>query len=631
MSDGELTPEATAALAQLEVSGPFHDDKLRRIKEQQLAYEALADPYADSMQWQSRLRPPILNHAVETAMTMLVDKSIDFNIKPAARKYSAAEWQSAMTDARAFEDVAKHQNRADHFDEFLRPWILQAAINRVSVAKTNWEKETFSTKSLVAKKLVPMFGPLSPVRLRETKVEKVLFEGPRTTVVDLRDFYWPESATHLDNADWAAHAMWLTPSQIEKKARANRGPYDDAAVQALVSRYSGLGAQDYQLHDDATDIERERERRGRKNGRLEVLELWDRSESTLFVIAARRFLLFAGDWPYWHGRFPFVAMSLAPFPFSIQGLSLVEKLAPLQEAYWDFLNQSRDNVKLMNNAIVLMASDFDGVDDFDYSPGAVNIVDNPQQVEFWQPNVNIAQLAAPFMQQLQSDMQNLAMGQPLSVPMSGRVTATEVATLSQIAQTAASKMKDQIIYGLRRIGDQRMQLTQQFVRDFTHVHGEGPDGNPIVKEVSPEQLQGTFEYVLDPDDESTTRAERRSEAQALLQVAVQSAPVFAQVGAPLNLKAFMDKFLDAYDVDNTDPFYSAKPQAPAGGAPGSQEPPGGSDQAEGAGPGGVPAGVTGPNSINPAVSPSAQASLSPGVMLARALASQGGAQNGGQH
>jgi hypothetical protein len=37
--------------------------------------------------------------------------------------------------------------------------------------------------------------------------------------------------------------------------------------------------------------------------------------------------------------------------------------------------------------------------------------------------------------------------------------------------------------------------------------------------------------------------------------------------------------------------------------------------------------VTGPNSINPAVSPSAQSSLAPGVMMARALASQGGLQN----
>lgn len=95
-------------------------------------------------------------------------------------------------------------------------------------------------------------------------------------------------------------------------------------------------------------------------------------------------------------------------------------------------------------------------------------------------------------------------------------------------------------------------------------------------------------------------------------------------GTPLNLKAFSDKLLEAFDIDNPDEFYSAKPQQPP------QLPGGGgqnSAQPEGAGPGGQAVGVTGPNSINPAVSPSAQSSLAPGVMMARALASQGGQQN----
>jgi hypothetical protein len=57
----------------------------------------------------------------------------------------------------------------------------------------------------------------------------------------------------------------------------------------------------------------------------------------------------------------------------------------------------------------------------------------------WQPEYQLASLAAPLMEKLQGDIQNLAMGQPLSMPMTGRVTATEVATLSQIAQNAAGR------------------------------------------------------------------------------------------------------------------------------------------------------------------------------------------------
>jgi hypothetical protein len=359
---------------------------------------------------------------------------------------------------------------------------------------------------------------------------------------------------------------------------------------------------------------------------IEVLEVWDRDTMTLHVLGARRVVLKQKPWPFWHQEYPFVAMSLAPFPFSIQGLSLVEKLADMQEAYWDLLNQTRDNVRLINNAIVLLAADFDDPDAFEYAPGAVNIVDNPQQVEMWQPNVQIASVAQPLMSQLQGDMQNLAMGQPLSIPLSGRVTATEIATLSQIAQNAASKMKAQVTYAYRRIGQQRMRLNQQFIRTPQYIHEAGLDGQPNVTELMPHLFQGEYDFTLEPSPDSSIRAERRAEAQALMTMASQVAPVMAMTKNPLNLRAFMDKVLEAFDIESTDQFYSAMPQTPPQ-LPGGGGPPGAPPNGGGIGPGGVPAGVTSPHATSPTTSPSNAASLAPGVMLARALASQGGAQN----
>jgi hypothetical protein len=268
-----------------------------------------------------------------------------------------------------------------------------------------------------------------------------------------------------------------------------------------------------------------------------------------------------------------------------------------------------------------MASDYDDPDSFEYAPGAVNTADRPDQVKMWQPEYQIAEAAMPLMEKLQSDIQNLAMGQPISVPMSGRVTATEVATLSQIAQNAAQKMKDQVTYAYQRIGYQRMRLNQQYIRTDQHFVRKGQDGTPQPHTIPPHAFQGDFDFELKPSTDSAIRAERRAEAQSLMTLFIQAAPVMATIGQPLNGKAFMDKVLDAFDIDDTDEFYSAKPQTPAG--PGAPPPTGG----EGAGPGGQPVGVTGANSINPAVSPSAQQSLAPGVALARALASQGGLRN----
>jgi len=621
VSDGLLNDQANDALKMMERDTAFHDEKNRRILKQQQAYEGILTRDKAAADWESQLHPPLINHSIETAMTMLLDSDIKFKITPEPREYKGNAWQEAVDGAKANEALFRRQMgiAGDRFNEFLRPFVLQAAINRVSVAKTHWRNEQREVPYLTTKQLLPFLGSMSPVRMKESKKVTTLFDGPVTETVDLRDFYWAEAAVSLDVSRYCAHAVWMTPGDLKKCAK--DGIYDPVAVDMLVQE-SETG--DKSQYPDGNEIEMERERRGRKNGLWEVLEVYDRQTHMLHVIGGRKVLLMQSEWPFWHQQYPFVAMSLAPFPFSIQGLSLVEKISPLQDAYWDLLNQTYDNNKLINNAIILMSADYDDPDSFEYAPGAVNTVDRPDQVKMWQPEYQLAGVAEPLMEMLKSDIQNLAMGQPLSVPMSGRVTATEIATLSQIAQNAAQKMKDQITYSLQRVGYQRMRLNQQFIRDTQHFIKRGPDGEPVPFSIPPHVFQGDFAFELTPSSDSAIRAERRSESQSLATFAEQAAPTWAMAGTPLNLKAFSDKLLEAFDIDNPDEFYSAKPQQPP------QLPGGGgqnSAQPEGAGPGGQAVGVTGPNSINPAVSPSAQSSLAPGVMMARALASQGGQQN----
>lgn len=594
----------------MEMSQPFHDEKLRRIKLQQDAYEAILQPTAAAAEWESKLHPPILNHAIETAMTMLQDDEVAFSVTPMPKFYDAKSWGTAQEGAEAHERLFKRQMVADRFDEFQRPFILQAAINRVSIAKTYWREDKRDVKELQSKPMIPGIGKLSPVRLREVTVKnKEFFNGPVTETVDLRDFYWHEAATSLDNSRFCAHAIWMSPADILALAKA--GEYDQAAADEVANSVQGSGQQVPQ----GGEIELEREKRSRKNGLVEVLELYDRDTMQMFVLGARKVLLKRGDWPFWHQQYPFTAMSLAPFPFSIQGLSLVEKLSDMQEAYWDLLNQTRDNTKLINNAIILLAADFDDPDSFEFAPGAVNTVDRPDQVKMWQPEYQLAQAAQPLMQMLQGDMQNLAMGQPLSIPLSGRVTATEIATLSQIAQNAAKKMKNQVTYAYRRIGYQRLRLNQQFIRTPQYIHDLGLDSDQQTAEILPQLLTGDYEFDLKPSADSDIRAERRAEAQALMTMAAQVAPVMAVTKNPLNMRAFMDKVLDAFGEDNTDEFYSAVPQTPPqlpGGQGGAAATPEGQ------------AGVTSEHATSPTTSPSNAQSLAGGVAMARSMAERGG-------
>jgi hypothetical protein len=111
------------------------------------------------------------------------------------------------------------------------------------------------------------------------------------------------------------------------------------------------------------------------------------------------------------------------------------------------------------------------------------------------------------------------------------------------------------------------------------------------------------------------RQEEQASANALLQVVLAAFPVVtaaAQVGAakPLNLDAFIEDLLRSYGKDDPERYFASKtpPQPPA---------PGGGGMAP---PGQAPNGVTAPQSIDPAVSPSSGLSLSPVAHMQRAQA-----------
>ena len=111
-------------------------------------------------------------------------------------------------------------------------------------------------------------------------------------------------------------------------------------------------------------------------------------------------------------------------------------------------------------------------------------------------------------------------------------------------------------------------------------------------------------------------------AQAKLQVATASVQFFAAIpGMPmLNLKAFMDDYLDAFGIQDKDRYYSQKQQQPAP-APGPQQP-----QAGQAGQNGQPPGVSAPQATD-ANSPSNAFSQSPVAAMQRMGAMSGGPNN----
>ena len=608
MADRLLSDSAEQALRQLEESQGFHDDLVNVTERRWKDFEGVLEEHRDAAQWQSQLHPPYLNHIVETTVAGLLEDRFAFNVTPAPRFFNPGEFALAQQGAEAHKMLFRAQLKDDKFNEFQRPYVLDAAVVGLGVAKTFWRNDVAPRKRLVLD-----YSTGVPQLVERERVEST-FDGPTTEALDLRDVYWHEAAVSVEKARWIAHAIWM--SYADLKALAKRGVYDQAAVDQVEKA----------SNDDASDTrERDREKRGRNKDMIEVLEIWDRESMRVITIAGRKVVLRERDWPFWHREYPFVFTSLQPYPRSLRGMSMVQKLAHLQDAAWDLMNQRIDSVRFANNFIQIIKSDVDDPDAFPFEPGAQWFMEDPQAVTQWAPNPAALQVSLPSESIIKQDMQNLAGGQPFTstgqADQIGANTATEASLVTSLAQMAVKQMKTQIFYAYERIGCQRMYLNQQFIREPVYVEKIGLDQKAEIETILPFILQGEYRFDVTPMSESLNRQERRAEANSRWQIVSSTAAVAAAAGSPFNLRPFQEDWIKSYDIDDADRYLSQPQQAapPAGGQP---------DPAAQAPPQGPPNGVTAPQSIDPAVSPSTQASLAPSQFAARNMAMTGGVSNG---
>lgn len=595
----------------------LHRRLIERLDRSEKAYFALFDSTrtdVDPDNWHSKLRPPWVNHIAETTVAALLDDKIGFRVKPAAKMYNPGEYQVAKDGAKAHQDLLKSQMAQNRFSEVQRPFVLQNQLASLSVLKTTWQRTLIPRKKLVVEQ-TPITDEMTGMplaffpQLKEVENVEPLYEGWVSEVVNIRDFFWHEAAVSADKCRFFIHRIYFSKDDLEKLAK--RGIYNREAVNAI------LNPQDKQLDPE----QKSHDARNRTKDMIEVLEHWNMETRMVTTVAADgKHLLREAKFPYWHSSHPFTICSTQPYPFQLDTLSQVEKIADLQEALWDMANQTHDNVRLLNNAITIVRSHFD-VGQLEYAPGAFWPVEDPSEVTPWTPNPLPAEVSLGVQSGLMQSMQNLAGSQPFTSTSTARSigadTATEAALVTSIAQQATKQMKTQINYALERVGQQALELNQQFVRKEIYVERVGLDRQPEIAEILPQMLQGSYRFDISPMNESLMRSERRAESTQFLGVLAQVAPVAASQGVQFNWRAIAEDVFEAWDVEEIERYIlpPAPPQAPPGpGAP------------QGA-PGEPPLGMTAPQATDQQ-SPSNQTSVSPERMLQRNLAMAGGFRGG---
>jgi hypothetical protein len=626
------------ALTHYEDASDAHDEFVLQVESRYKTYRGVLETASNAAQWETQAHPPYVMHIVETSLASMVEDRLKFKVRPRPSLEAALNPEAARNSilgAKAHQVLMNWQIKQDRFTDKQRPFILQNSIAGLTVAKNYWVQRSETRRWLepVEEPVLDQAGnpitmpdgtPLTLPSMKEMTGQKIVYDGPTTEVRDVRDFVWTPNATSLATSPYVIDRVWKTPEEVyegfkeggpfgpakggwsEKHCREVLSTSKDSAEETLVSREQEL-----------FNIERTK-------GLVEIWEVWDRLKQTVTVVANKTCLLAHREgFPFFHGDYPFVVCSTQPDLFRIPGVSQVEKIAHLQTLLWDIANQSVTNLRFINNAIFWFRPDIEDPDAYEFYPGARWPVEDPNQVQAWSPNPIPAEVSLGREALIKGDMQNLSGGFPFSSGTDSQFvdqkTATGASIVSNLAQRSMDLSKQQLYSAWEQIGNQRVILNQQFMRAPEVVPVLGLDSEEQLEVIWPELLQGDFSFELEPMPDAFMKQEEQAASQALMQQMLAAFPVIvaaAQNGSatPINLDAFVEDLLDAFGKDNKDRYFARKTPAtmpPTSGTGGGVPP---------VPPGQEPMGVTGTGSIDPAVSPSSQLSLSPVAALQRAQA-----------
>jgi len=572
--------------------------------------------------WRSNQHPPYLINIVEGMLANLAEDQPDWIVRPRALPdMTGDELLAAVDNAQIASYLLQHQMRVDGFDEKTGPLAHQDLIAGMTVAKVFWLRKEAKIKGREeAPELIydETGGTIDLAnKLQSVSETRLLRDDPTVEIRDVRDWMYPESATSIETSPWVIDKTFITNETLQRLGE--------------LGVYQNVDYVEIMRHDesraDQSMLTRERELRlrniDRTRGLHEIVELW--TDEKVITLCNGTVLLRNQPNPFDHGRKPFVVCSAIPDLFQIPGVSVIEGLAAMQEMLWTLTNMRLDATRIASNVITMIRGDVDDPEQYEWAPEAQWVVPDPNAVKVMDMGAVAAAAASTLQAEglLRGDIQNVMGGLPFTGGSQSQTlptdTATGVSIITNIAQAILARRKAnyQRMYG--KIGQLFLELDQQFMDESRMVEVLGEAGASRYLEVGPMDVQGIFDVSMEITGESLMRQEKRSENQALLTSAMQSAMIMAQSGSPLNLRRFWEKLLDAYDIpDKATYFMPSQPPGQPAATPGS--PPNAQTLQQGqtatvSAPGitnaGLAAGPTAPSNSN---------SMSPSAPMQRSLA-----------
>jgi hypothetical protein len=538
-----------------------HDRLCVKIEQNYRAWRGVMEKRSEAAGWTNKQHPALAYQAIDTLLAGILDPTPQWKLRARPRMVAPGEVpdvEQLKKGIRANELLLNDELLVDGYGEKQVVFHLQNLIAGISVQKNFW-RNTVGPATTTKITSEPIYAPNSgkiiafqPKVTQQKDGQETYFDGPTSVPIDVRDFIWHQAATSIDTAIRVTHRVWKDFGELKELER--QGIYKN--VDQLIESQDQTKGKD-EREQDLFSVDRMKDK-------IEVLECWIDHGRRVVSIGNRNVVLrdTGNPFAFEHlgNRYPFVVCSTTPDVFQVAGVSEVALIREIQEILWTLMNQRLDNLQLINNAIVLLREDMDDPDSFDFYPGARNLVSDPGQVQMWTPQMNIADLSLNAEGVARNDLQNLIGASPAAQGQLDADTATEANLAVTLAQRRLSMKKQFTKWAAKRTGEQWLAMNQQMIKHDKYVPIVGKDGEMAMEAISPLIIQGRYQIDVDQMDESLLRQERRGEAQSLIQIAGQLAPVFAATGKPLNMQAFMDNVLDAFDIEDKDSFYSDQPQ-----------------------------------------------------------------------
>ena len=144
-----------------------------------------------------------------------------------------------------------------------------------------------------------------------------------------------------------------------------------------------------------------------------------------------------------------------------------------------------------------------------------------------------------------------------------QTTATGMSIITSIAQKIIQARKQHYTWAYEQVGEQFLQVMGQMMRGDRAIQVMGKEGNRRLMLLSRSTLQGDFDCKINVMDDVMLQGERRASAQAMMQAAAGVAGL-----TPVNMKAYMENLLDAYDIRDKPKYFMPDPgTAGAAGQP----------------------------------------------------------------